>query len=1161
MSHQDAIRLSAKQMFNDFNKDNNIDFLAVQRQINQFVISKEDKITKSNICSIDPQYKRKFNIPESELFTLFQNLLKCFNNGIITHLNERQISNDDDFSEGSGMMLDLDIFTESEIDALDEINILDFIVIIYKTYQEVLDLPNEVYDCNQYIAIIKKSVPIFKENEGKYKHGIHILLPCIKMAKTVKKFIFNKLINNEEAQDMFAAGTFKLDLKEILDKNSVSVPVHFIGSCKPESIPYVIHSIYKLKISPSRIFSPIAIENNKFENVIYEFSLNYEMPNGLVKKILCMPKSNIFSSIRHYSTNNGLFDADLENAENDINLKSINNPEIEELKHFLSLLSIDRIKNYVSWRDIIFALSSGGEDLKSLGIWVSKRTPDKFDMFKFEELWSEARKYKGANKLTVKSIKYWAKMDAPDLYEKFEIDTVYKMIRTDAKAKSLAGNLYHSQFAKYIHFVFSNKLIAIDAQSKTVEWWEFVTEYDKDIMPGQLYKWKLIGSTPDSLIIYLKEDLPIVFNRILTEMDHSINCEEDSDRKKMLEKLRNNFKHSMNQLYNEAFKKSVIAESVTDFKQNSFYYTLDTIPEIMGVGNGVLKFSGPDVTLIDTYHSYPISLYTSTDYVAYDENNKYVKQVYGILSSMFLEEEYDAFEFLMYYLSTTLDGFPKDSLILILTGVGCHGIDTSIRMFDNTIKLVQDIQKGDIVMGDDQTPRLVEQLFTGIEQMVLIEPEDHESFKVNINHVMSLKFVNVINIEKIKNKFFDDDEYLLSWFEYNDTNEPKYKSRTCSSFDVAKFTIERLQQSKSVVNECDIIDIRLSQFLKWNKWWKDHVMMYKFDTKKLYYFNSYIINNDRFYGFEVNGNHRYLTGDGFIHHNSNGKSFLLEFIKATLGELYVRKLPISFLTEQARAKSQTADPAMMELKYARMAFYSESSQNEKLNVSRMKEITGQETLSSRQLFKGQENFKPNCNHMVTTNNRFAIDSTDHAVWRRILTYMFKMVFMPESKITGESKFERIGDPDVIRKCLTDKRLQEAFLSILVHYRCKLYAQYDGKLSNVPNRTIEKETLEYRNREDIFNRFLDQKCYYCKGVDQPMDEILSIFRAYFKMQNNEHHKANNDDLKSIFMNSKITKYFRTENGITKLYDLKIVEEGYSPKLDETLYVEYVANNKN
>ena len=1161
MSHQDAIRLNGKQLFSDFNKDNNIDYLAVKRQINQFVIPKDDKETKSNICSIDPQYKRKFNIPESELLTLFANLLKCFNNGIITHLNERQMSNDDDFSEGSGLMLDFDIYTDFEYDALDDINIVDFILVIYKIYQEVLDLPKEIYDFTHYIGIIKKAVPIYKEKEGKYKHGIHMLLPSIKMAKTVKKYIFNQIFNSDEAIALFKAGTYKLNLQEILDKNSISVPVHFIGSCKPESIPYIIHSIYKLKLIQGKVSSPLTTEIAKFDNVIYEFSLNYEMPNGLVKKLLCMPKANVFSKIRHYSTNNGLFDSDLENAENDIATKSINNPEMEEIQHFLSLLSIDRIKNYVSWRDVIFALASGGDDMKSLGIWVSKRTNEKFDGCVFDELWHEARKYKGSNKITLKSIKYWAKMDSPGLYSKFEITTIYKMIKSDAKSKDLFGNLYHTQFAKYIHFIFSNKLIAVDAQSKSVEWWEFVTEQDKDIMPGQLYKWKYIGTSPDTLIIYLKNELPKVFKDILTEMDHSINCEEDTDRKKMLEVLRKNFHNSMKNLYHEAFKKSVISESITDFKQNSFYYTLDTIPEIMGVGNGILKFTGSNVSLIENYHSYPCSLYTPTDYVEYNPNNKYIKQVYEILEAMFLEEERDAFEFLMYYLSTTLDGYPKDSLILILTGVGCHGIDTPINMYNGKTKLVQDIIEGDIIMGDDGTPRFVEQLFTGVEQMVEITPEKHESFKVNINHMMSLKFTNVINVENISNDLLDEEEYLVSWFEYNGDEEPKYKSRTFNSYSIVKFAIERLQNSKKIVNENDIIDIRLSKFLTWNKWWKEHMMMYKYNSNELYYFNIHIVEINTFYGFEVNGNHRYSTGDGFVHHNSNGKSFLLEYIKATLGELYVRKLPISFLTDQSRTKSQTADPAMMELKYARMAFYSESSQNEKLNVSRMKEITGQETMSARQLFKGQENFKPNCNHMVTTNNRFAIESTDHAVWRRILTYRFKMVFKPKSKMTGESKFERIGDPDIIRECLNNKRLQEAFLSILVHYRCQLYELYDGKLSNIPNPTIEKETLEYRNREDIFNRFLDQKCYYSKGSTQPMDEILSIFRAYFKMQNNEHHKANNDDLKSIFMNSKITKYFKTENGITTLSDLKIVEEGYTPKMDEVLYVDYTTVNKN
>jgi len=43
----------------------------------------------------------------------------------------------------------------------------------------------------------------------------------------------------------------------------------------------------------------------------------------------------------------------------------------------------------------------------------------------------------------------------------------------------------------------------------------------------------------------------------------------------------------------------------------------------------------------------------------------------------------------------------------------CLGKDTPILMYDGSIKMVQDIQIGDLIMGDDSTPRTVLSLARG----------------------------------------------------------------------------------------------------------------------------------------------------------------------------------------------------------------------------------------------------------------------------------------------------------------------------------------------------------------------------------------------------------------------------------------------------------------
>lgn len=69
----------------------------------------------------------------------------------------------------------------------------------------------------------------------------------------------------------------------------------------------------------------------------------------------------------------------------------------------------------------------------------------------------------------------------------------------------------------------------------------------------------------------------------------------------------------------------------------------------------------------------------------------------------------------------------------------CLGRDTEILMYDGTIKKVQDIVVGDILMGDDSTQRNVLSLARGREQMYRISSKKGDSYTCNESHILSLK--------------------------------------------------------------------------------------------------------------------------------------------------------------------------------------------------------------------------------------------------------------------------------------------------------------------------------------------------------------------------------------------------------------------------------------
>jgi hypothetical protein len=69
----------------------------------------------------------------------------------------------------------------------------------------------------------------------------------------------------------------------------------------------------------------------------------------------------------------------------------------------------------------------------------------------------------------------------------------------------------------------------------------------------------------------------------------------------------------------------------------------------------------------------------------------------------------------------------------------CLGKDTPVRMFDGSVKMVQDITVGELLMGDDSTPRKVLSTCTGKEKLYKVIQDNGDDYVVNASHILSLK--------------------------------------------------------------------------------------------------------------------------------------------------------------------------------------------------------------------------------------------------------------------------------------------------------------------------------------------------------------------------------------------------------------------------------------
>lgn len=106
----------------------------------------------------------------------------------------------------------------------------------------------------------------------------------------------------------------------------------------------------------------------------------------------------------------------------------------------------------------------------------------------------------------------------------------------------------------------------------------------------------------------------------------------------------------------------------------------------------------------------------------------------------FYQKKEDKIEFDLEYLNKiTKGGLPRKTLNICLAGTGCHGKGTKVLLYDGSVKNVEDVNCGDILVGDDGTPRIVNYLIRDRGQMYRIKINDTEDeFIVNEDHILSL---------------------------------------------------------------------------------------------------------------------------------------------------------------------------------------------------------------------------------------------------------------------------------------------------------------------------------------------------------------------------------------------------------------------------------------
>jgi replicative DNA helicase len=87
-------------------------------------------------------------------------------------------------------------------------------------------------------------------------------------------------------------------------------------------------------------------------------------------------------------------------------------------------------------------------------------------------------------------------------------------------------------------------------------------------------------------------------------------------------------------------------------------------------------------------------------------------------------------------------GWQRSDMVIVAArpGMGkCLGKGTKVLMYDGSLRNVEDVRVGELLMGDDSTPRRVLSLARGRERMYWVHQNSGISYRVNESHILSLK--------------------------------------------------------------------------------------------------------------------------------------------------------------------------------------------------------------------------------------------------------------------------------------------------------------------------------------------------------------------------------------------------------------------------------------
>ena len=269
------------------------------------------------------------------------------------------------------------------------------------------------------------------------------------------------------------------------------------------------------------------------------------------------------------------------------------------------------------------------------------------------------------------------------------------------------------------------------------------------------------------------------------------------------------------------------------------------------------------------------------------------------------------------------------------------------------------------------------------------------------------------------------------------------------------------------------------------------------------------------YGF----NERKAFGIFYGPATNNGKSTLVNVLETILAD-YAWAAPNDFLAQRKRNSVHDSEQ-LAHTKGTRLVTIPEPPQDQIVDVSLVKNLTGNAPITARLVYQNSFTFVPSCTMIIDTNHK--IWMRDHTVFDRGSVILF-----PFNEVFDETKAD---------STLKDKLLQER--SGILNWLLEGWAKYNAATANGTKGWVLPQSMvdalnAYRGESDTMESFLTEN-YEVTGDPNDLVKPDALYQTYrsWSYSNGDQAKSKKVFLPDVTI--RLSNLLRKKRGITGTFD--------------------------